>query len=104
MYSFEKKLDLKEALSELIQGSFEAIVIENVAEELKKTKFFTIFKEILSKYSLFEKGKKGHTDDVLVALAKGNMIATQDYGLKQKALKENIKVITIRQGRYLDYW
>ncbi len=104
LYSFEKKLDLKDSLSEFIQGPFEAVVIENVMEELKKTKFFIALREILSKYSKFEKGIKGHADDVLIALAAGKIIATQDYGLKQKALKENIRVITVRQGRYLDYW
>lgn len=102
LYAFERKIDIKEEIRRIIHGEIEIIVIDSVTKELKKvSKKSRLFLDILKSYAAIEEAPKGHVDDVLLKLSKGNILATQDAELKQKALKEDIRVITVRQGKYL---
>lgn len=102
LYAFDKKLNLKEMIIDFLEGMPEIVVTDSVIMEINKiSKHKELLTSLVKKLYAIEKSPKGKVDDALLELSKGNILATQDLELKQKALKENIRVITVRQGKYL---
>lgn len=93
--------------------NYKIITIEQITDELKKLvqeknvkiedrTAALIAKEFLSSKAKYEI-QEGKTDDAIISLAKklGATIGTMDKDLTKKARKEGIKVIKIRQKKYL---
>ncbi len=110
IYSFKQKLDLKYEIERLLPGKKKIFLLTCVDEELrlKAKNDYAIIKKILEKNGviIIKVNKIGSVDDTLIHEASkvpDSVLITNDKELKQKALKKRIKVITVRQGKYLDF-
>tara|TARA_B100000029_G_scaffold499402_1_gene569769 strand:+ start:297 stop:644 length:348 start_codon:yes stop_codon:yes gene_type:complete len=97
IYSIENKIDIFDFFD---NKGFEIIILNCVIEEIKKinAKKFKLISEIISNKNLkIEKNVEGHTDDIIIELAKKNKYAilTNDKALKNKATKEKIILYTV---------
>lgn len=100
-------------LDELEKENFKIITIKQIINELNKIEkkkrvkvkdkvAASIAKEFLNSKAILEV-QEGETDDSIIALAKRfkAAVGTMDKELIKKAKKEKIKIIKIRQKKYL---
>ena len=102
---FQFNVDIYAELDKIINGKYEIIFPEFCLKELKKLKFGDAALELM--------GKKGvkvvdipfskNIDDSIIKFAEKEsiIIATQDKEMKEKALKKNLAVITLRNKQFL---
>ncbi|MEM4152729.1 MAG: hypothetical protein QXK80_01245 [Candidatus Pacearchaeota archaeon] len=100
-------------LDELEKENFKIITIKQIIDELNKIEkkktakvkdkvAASIAKEFLNSKAILEV-QEGETDDAIITLAKRfkATVGTMDKELTKKAKKEKIKIIKIRQKKYL---
>jgi len=97
IYSLENKIDLFDFFD---KNGFEIIILNCVMKEIKKinTKKFKLISEIISNKKIKIKNNMGgHTDDIIIEMAKKNKyaIVTNDKVLKKKSAKEKIILYTV---------
>lgn len=97
IYSIENNIDIFDFFE---SKGFEIIILNCVIKEIKKinAKKFKLISEIISNKNLkIKNNAEGHTDDIIIEIAKKNKsaILTNDRELKNKATKEKIILYTI---------
>ena len=102
---FQFKIDIYSELDRLIDENYDIYFLKAAIPELKKLKFGTAALELMKQKNVkfidfpINKG----VDNTILEFAKKEdaIIATQDKEIKRKALKYGIKIITLRQKKYL---
>jgi rRNA-processing protein FCF1 len=102
---FQFKIDIYDALDNLIINKYELEIPDICIEELKKLRFGKVAIELLKKKNvkIVPVERKKDVDFSIIQYAKkeGAIIATQDIRIKKDAKSEGIPTITMRQKRYL---
>jgi len=102
---FQFKIDIYSELNRIINEKYELYFLDVCIKELEKLKFGKAALELMK-----QKGVKfvsfpiyNGVDSTILEYAKKNnaIIATQDKELKKKALKRKVRIITLRQKKYL---
>ena len=77
-------------------------ILDKTLEELKgKKEENLVIGLIKNKVKKIKTKKDKSVDDLLMELKENFILATQDKELKKRAKKKNLKLITIRQKKYL---
>ena len=105
----EFKIDWEKELNKIIDEKFRIIILDKVLTEIDKViekggkqgRYAKLAKEILKKRYPVKKTQKGHTDDILLSLARNSIIATQDKELRRRIKEQGKPRIVIRQKKYL---
>ncbi len=102
----EFKIDIAQELNNALEESYSISYIDKTLNELKNKPLEKLAIEILKKIKAkpIKTEKDTNVDSLLILHAEANpkdIIATQDKKLKEKLKKRNIRLITIRQKRYL---
>ena len=106
----EFKIDWEKELNRILDERFNIQILDKVMKELdiviekggKQGRYAKLAKEIIKKRKYkMKKTSSGHTDDILLGLGNGYLIATQDTGLRKRIKKEERPHIVIRQKKYL---
>jgi rRNA-processing protein FCF1 len=103
---FQFKVDIYSELNRLIDEKYEVYFLKAAIPELEKLRYGNAAIELMKQkgVNIREFPISRGVDNTILEFAKkeGAIIATQDKELKKKALKENIKVIFLRQKKYLE--
>jgi len=109
---FTQKIRVYEEIPFIITGKPEIIFIDKVIKELKKIKSphtkpcLALIKLLVKegRAKIIKTSARAHADTELLKHAKKNngVICTLDKDLKQKALKEKIRVISVRQRKKIE--
>ncbi len=108
------KVDIFEELNRRVEGQFELITLKGCLEELEKIKETQTGKNkanakltldiIKTKKLNITDHDQGHIDDIIVDMAdKDTIVCTQDKGLKSRLKEKGIRIITLRQKKYLTW-
>ena len=102
----EFKIDLVQELNSTLEETYSIFYIDKTIKELKNKPLEKLAIEILKRIKAkpIKTIKDLNVDSLLISHAEANpddIIATQDKKLKEKLKKRNIRLITIRQKRYL---
>jgi rRNA-processing protein FCF1 len=101
---FELKLDILDLIDKEF-GVGKYFTVSLVKNELKKLpqKEAKMALKILEKVPIVEYDSDKHTDDALIdyCVENGCILATQDMELKRKAKHKHLKILAIRQQKYL---
>ncbi len=101
IYSLKYRIDLFSEIERICQFQYTLGVLDTTLKELERLqpKGLALIKKYCEKMQVI-KAEESYVDDELARLSKlGNIIVTQDQGLKKK-LKGPL--ITIRQKKYLE--
>jgi rRNA-processing protein FCF1 len=104
------KIDIFEEISKACDFNYQLYILDATEVELEKLingpslskrKAAQFAQKLLKGHSVTVIATKGgHVDDLLVSM-KGYIIATVDKGLKQRLQQKQVKVLTIRQKKYM---
>ncbi len=111
----ELGIDIFSEIERLLDERHKLIVFENTLEELETLIHRSNSKEsinaklgfVMAKQKNLKtiKGFSGHVDDIIVEYTKSNpskfIVATQDKKLKSRLKRNNVRVIGVRQKKYL---
>ena len=111
----ELGIDIFSEIERLLDERHKLIVFENTLEELETLIHRSNSKEsinaklgfVMAKQKNLKtiKGFSGHVDDIIVEYTKNNpsnfIVATQDKKLKSRLKRNNVRVIGVRQKKYL---
>ncbi len=102
----EFKIDILGELNRILEEKYSLYYIDRTVEELKKKPLEKLAISVLNQIGAksIKTTEDTNVDSLLIAYAEANpeeIIATQDKKLKEKLKKRNIRLITIRQKRYL---
>ncbi|MBT4577029.1 hypothetical protein HOM13_04375 [Candidatus Woesearchaeota archaeon] len=102
----EFKIDIDQELNNILEEQYSLFYIDKTIEELKKKPLEKLAISILNKIGAkpIKTTEDTNVDSLLIAHAEANpkdIFATQDKKLKEKLKKRNVRLITIRQKRYL---
>jgi len=100
------KIDIKSELNKILDEKFTIHIIDKTLNELKNKPLEKLSLEILKKINskIIKTSKDKNVDSLLIDYSKSHkkvFIATQDRALKEKLKKRNVRLITIRQKKYL---
>lgn len=108
--AFELKVDVIEEIFRVCDFKYELFVVNGTINELERLiNSSTLSKKQAGKYALkliqshnikVLKAEKEHVDDALVAL-NGYIVATEDAELKQRLRKKGVKILSIRQKKFI---
>jgi hypothetical protein len=101
---FQFKVDIFEEFGRIVVGRYKVFILKECYKELVRMKAkgaIELLKQKGVKVVDWDKAKE--TDEKLIQFAKLNKayLATQDKELRKKALKEKVRIITLRQRSYL---
>ena len=106
----EFKIDWEKELARILDETFQILILDKVLREIdtviekggRQRRHAKLAKEIIKrrKYKV-KKTEKGHTDDILLGLANGFLVATQDTILRRRLKEKGKEHIIIRQKKYL---
>ncbi len=100
------KIDLKSELTRILDEKFKVYYIDKTLKELKSKQWGKLAIEILNilkSEKIIAKEDK-NVDSLIIKYTEEHpktLVATQDKALKEKLKKRNIRLVTIRQKRYL---
>jgi len=105
LISLKHHVDIFSELSRICDFQFEIFILDRTLDELKGKKMEKLALEfVYSKLKIIKTPRKGQVDDLLLDIADANtVICTQDKDLKEKLKKRRIRIITIRQKKYLEF-
>ncbi len=98
------KIDFSLEISKILDTSFKLFIIDKTIDELQGKKYEKLVKAIIEaeKISFIETKKDKSVDDLILENVNENtIVATQDQELKRRLKNKGIKIITIRQKKYL---
>jgi rRNA-processing protein FCF1 len=108
--AYELKMDIIQEIFRVCDFKYELFVLDGTIKELERLiKNSSLSKKQSAKYALrliqnhkiqVLKAEKEHVDDALVAL-KDYVIATQDAELKRRLRKNNVRILSIRQQKFV---
>ncbi len=108
--AFELKVDILEEIFRVCDFKYELFVVDGTINELERLiNNSTLSKKQAAKYALkliqrhnikILRAEKEHVDDALVAL-KDYYIATEDAELKRRLRKKGIRILSIRQKKFV---
>ncbi len=102
---FQFKVDIYSELDRIIDEKYEILFLNICTDELKKLKFGNAALDLMKKKKVkfIDTDLIKNVDNTILNFAKKEnaIIATQDKELKKKALKKGLKIITLRQKKYL---
>lgn len=102
--SLKYKVDTYSELTRILETKFNVNIIDQTLNELKGKKLEKLALAFIKekKINIIKTDKFKKVDNLILDLAtKNTAIATQDKDLKRKLRVKNIKIITIRQKKYL---
>ena len=105
--ALKQKIDIKSELERILNKSFRLYIIDKTLDELKGKKDEKLAKAIIKKIkctNIKTEQPKSNVDSLIINHTKNHpniTVATQDRALKEKLKKRNIRLITIRQKKYL---
>ena len=96
------KVDLFAELKRICNFNCTIAILDKTLKELENKPNSKLAFELLKKKKVkIIKTDKGYVDKLLLKLNKNYIIATNDKELKNKLKKDNKKIITLRQKKYL---
>lgn len=108
--AYELKVDIFEEMFRVCDFKYVLFVLDGTIKELERLiKNSTLSKKQAAKYALKQiqgreikvlKAEEEYVDDALVAL-KGYIIATEDAELKRRLRKNNVRILSIRQKKFI---
>lgn len=100
--SIKFKIDLSAELNRICSFPYKIAVLDKTLKELENKKNSRLALRLIDKKNIeIIKTQEGYVDDILFSLNDKYIIATNDQELKRRLRKENKKIITIRQKKYL---
>ncbi len=100
--SIKFKIDLFTELGRICSFSYKIAVLDKTLNELENKKNSKTALRLINKKNIqIIKTQNNYVDDLLFNLNNDCIIATNDKELKRRLRKENKKIITIRQKKYL---
>ncbi len=96
------RVDIFSEFKRICDFPYTLYILDKTLEELKgKKEENLIISLIKNKVKKVKTKKDKSVDDLLMELKENFILATQDKELKKRAKKKNLKLITIRQKKYL---
>ena len=96
------KVDLFTELKRICEFNYTIAILDKTLKELENKPNSKLALRLLKKKKIkIIKTNKGYVDDLLFNLNENYIIATNDKDLKRKLKKNNKKIITLRQKKYL---
>ena len=100
--SIKFKVDLFTELKRVCDFPYKIAVLDKTLQELENKKNSKLALELTKKKKVqIIKTQEGYVDNILLRLDDSYIIATNDKELKNKLKKDNKKIITLRQKKYL---
>lgn len=102
------KVNITEGIREVVEGKVEIVILEKTLDELKGKKDEQLARTYLTKQkiAILPSSLTEPVDAMLLSWAsekpkKDLIVATQDAALKEKLKKRGLRLLTIRQQRYI---
>ena len=96
------KVNIFSEFKRICDFTYSLWILDKTLDELKGKKQEKLVKSLIKDKIEVKKTKKDKSvDDLLIELKEKFVLATQDKELKKRAKKKNLKLITIRQKKYL---
>jgi rRNA-processing protein FCF1 len=96
------KVNIFSELKRICDFPYNLWILDKTLDELEGKKEGKLVKNLIKdKVKVKETNKDKSVDDLLMGLKEKFILATQDKELKKRAKKKNLKLITIRQKKYL---
>jgi len=96
------KVDIFSEFKRICDFPYNLWILDKTLDELKGKKEEKLVKSLIKNKVKVKKTKKDKSvDDLLIGLKEKFVLATQDKNLKKRAKKKSLKLITIRQKKYL---
>ena len=100
LYSIKYKIDLFTELERICHFPYTICIIDKTLEELKDKSALQLLKK--KNVTLIKTSSSESVDNLILEYAdKDTIVITQDKALKKKLKEKNIKLIVIRQKKYL---
>ena len=107
MVPFQFKVDIFAELKRLLDEPYKVFILDQTLKELGGKKLEKAVKGLLERYDvgLIKTEQNKSVDDLLVELADKEkfIAATQDKALRDRLKGKGIKIITLRQKKYLTF-
>lgn len=104
------KVNIPEGIQEVVEGKVELAVLEKTLDEIKGKKDEQLARAYLAKQKIavLPSSRTEPVDAILLSWAsekpkKDLIVATQDAALKEKLKKRGLRILTIRQQRYITW-
>jgi len=106
--ALKQKINLASELQRILDKKFTIHIIDKTLKELENKKHEKLAIQILKslKCSIIKTTENKNVDNLILDHIKKHpscIVATQDKSLKEKLKKRNIRLITIRQKKYLKF-
>ena len=102
------KVNIPEGIREVVEGKVELVILEKTLDELKGKKDEQLARAYLAKQKIavLSTSRTEPVDAILISWTsekpkKDFIVATQDAALKEKLKKRGLRLLTIRQQRYI---
>ncbi|RJQ15671.1 DNA-binding protein [Candidatus Woesearchaeota archaeon] len=112
---YQFKVDIFTEIKRLLEEPAEMVIVEKTFQELANVIKTANMKDKTAAKMALQLIKQKHlkadasfldrsVDDILLSIAKpGDYVATQDAGLKRKLKSKKIKIITLKNKKYLSF-
>lgn len=96
---------LSPAVLEVPSCVIDELIRISYSKHVKKSKIAALSLEIVKSHmKVIEVSKEGSVDDKIISYARGKestFIATLDYGLKKRLMRENLKCVTLSNDKLI---
>lgn len=94
-------MDIENSIKQALDIRFELAIIDKTIDELNKLNN-QIALQIVKKFKVIKTDKNKIVDDLILEIANNNtMIATNDLNLRKRLKEKNIKILVVRQKKYI---
>ena len=101
IYCINNRIDIKNSIKQALDTNFELAIIDKTIDELENLNNKIALK-LIKDFKIIKTKKDKIVDNLILDLAdKNTIVATMDLNLRKKLKEKNIKVLVIRQKKYI---
>lgn len=101
MYCVAHKIDIQSSISDALDTNFELAIIDATIDELTKLSDKIALKIAKNFIEIKTKKDKIVDDLILDIVDKKTIVATNDLGLRKKLKSKGIRILVVRQKKYI---